>query len=390
MEIGVEYMAVDPERRDLEIVERKGIGHPDSLCDRAAEEFSKGLSRAYLKHAGRILHHNVDKALLSAGRTRVVYGGGEWLAPITFTLAGQATTSFGGRAIPVEEIAAVAVGEAVRPLRNLSAEGLSVRVVARPTAVDLQDLFERGERDAIPLANDTSIGVGFAPFTRIERLATTLESRLNDAATKRRHPAVGEDVKVMAVRRGSALQLTVAAAMVSRFVPDSPAYRDAVEAVRALSRDAARESGFPEAAVWVNAADELGRSEYLTLSGTSAEAGDDGQVGRGNRLSGLITPMRPMTLEAFAGKNARSHVGKLYSLCATRVAEACAMLQGVRAAECFLVSRIGSPITEPQCAGLRLDAEDGGRPGSDDEAVRAIVAREVGRLPDLWRELVAD
>jgi S-adenosylmethionine synthetase len=176
--------------------------------------------------------------------------------------------------------------------------------------------------------------------------------------------------------------------MVSRFVSDAAAYRDAVEAVRALSQEVARESGFSEVEVAVNAADLLGRSEYLTLSGTSAEASDDGQVGRGNRLSGLITPMRPMTLEAFAGKNARTHVGKLYSLCAMRAAEACAKLPGVRAAECFLVSRIGSPITEPQSVGLRLDAAEGVRRVPLDSAAREAVQLEVDRLPFLWRELI--
>ncbi|UCE84538.1 MAG: methionine adenosyltransferase [Deltaproteobacteria bacterium] len=386
MDIAMENLPLDPARRELEIVERKGVGHPDSLCDRAAEAFSRRLSREYLERAGRILHHNVDKALLCAGQTRVEYGGGEWLAPVVVTMAGRATTAWGETQIPVDRIARAAVDEAIRPVRNLPTGQVEVHVEVRPSASELLDLFDRGS-GASPRANDTSIGVGFAPLTSSEALALELESRLNAPETKSRVPAIGEDVKIMVVRRGSALRLTVAAAMVSRFVADSEAYRRAVGAVRDLCAGAVREAGFGEVQIDVNAADEIGRSEYLTLSGTSAEAGDDGQVGRGNRLSGLITPMRPMVLEAYAGKNPVTHVGKLYSVSAARVAAACAKLSGVRAAECFMVSEIGRPITEPQSVGIRLDA------GPDafaklDGPVRTIVERETAALPHLWRNLV--
>jgi S-adenosylmethionine synthetase len=386
VEIALENLPLDPARRELEIVERKGLGHPDSLCDRAAEAFSRNLARDYLARAGRILHHNVDKALLCAGQTRVEYGGGEWLAPIVFALAGRATTAWEGSRIPLDRIANAAVDEAIRPVRHLDREHVEVRVEANPSASELLDLFERGG-EVSPRANDTSIGVGFAPFTPSESLALSLERRLNAPETKSRFPAVGEDIKVMVVRRGTRLHLTVAAAMVSRFVVDSDAYRRAVAAVRDLCATVARDAGFDELQIDVNAADEIGRSEYLTLSGTSAEAGDDGQVGRGNRISGLITPMRPMVLEAYAGKNPVTHVGKLYSVSAARVAEACAKLPGVRAAECFLVSQIGRPITEPQSVGVRLDAERDvfaklGNP------VREIVTRESGNLPNLWRDLI--
>jgi len=141
------------------------------------------------------------------------------------------------------------------------------------------------------------------------------------------------------------------------------------------------------AEVAVNAADAPG-SLYLTLSGTSAECGDDGQVGRGNRANGLITPMRPMTLEAYAGKNPATHVGKLLSIGAQRAAEACARLDGVRGAECVWVSRIGAPVAEPQAAGVRLDASDERARALRGE-VEAIVAAQAAALPDLWREIVA-
>jgi hypothetical protein len=61
----------------FEIVERKGPGHPDSLCDGISDAISRGLSRYYLDHFGTILHHNVDKVLLIGGRSKPAFGGGE-------------------------------------------------------------------------------------------------------------------------------------------------------------------------------------------------------------------------------------------------------------------------------------------------------------------------
>src|SRR5690606_40191772 len=91
--------------------------------------------------------------------------------------------------------------------------------------------------------------------------------------------------------------------------------------VRDLAREAARTAGARDCAVEVNMADgETPESVYLTVTGTSAESGDYGQVGRGNRANGLITPHRPMSLEAVAGKNPVTHVGKLYNLLASRIA----------------------------------------------------------------------
>jgi S-adenosylmethionine synthetase len=74
--------------------------------------------------------------------------------------------------------------------------------------------------------------------------------------------------------------------------------------------------------VVVNAADDLqAGSVYLTVTGTSAEAGDDGEAGRGNRVNGLITPYRPMTMESAAGKNPVTHVGKISNVCASLITQ---------------------------------------------------------------------
>ena len=61
---------------EVEVVERKGIGHPDTICDALAETLSRNLCQEYQRRFGEILHHNVDKALLCGGRAAAAFGGG--------------------------------------------------------------------------------------------------------------------------------------------------------------------------------------------------------------------------------------------------------------------------------------------------------------------------
>ncbi len=94
-----------PGDRPVEIVERKGLGHPDTICDMLSEKFSVVLSKYYLERFGFVLHHNVDKALLSAGQSEPAFGGGRILKPIDLYLSGRATIAFKGERVPVREIA---------------------------------------------------------------------------------------------------------------------------------------------------------------------------------------------------------------------------------------------------------------------------------------------
>src|SRR5574337_724379 len=91
----------------------------------------------------------------------------------------------------------------------------------------------------------------------------------------------------------------------------------------------------------------------------SAEQGNDGLTGRGNRVGGLISPLREMSLEAAAGKNPVSHVGKLYNVAAREAARALAARPGVTDAVIVLVSRIGRLLHEPQTILVRVHTELG-------------------------------
>jgi S-adenosylmethionine synthetase len=377
-----------PASQPFEIVERKGLGHPDTICDALTENLSRALSRVYLERFGAILHHNVDKALLCGGAARPAFGGGEVTEPIDIYLAGRATARFEGVTIAVDEIA---VEESRRwlgaNLRHLDPERqVRIHPRIRPTSPDLAALFLRQREAGAPLANDTSLGVGFAPLDTLERTVLEVERKLNSPAVKAAQPEIGEDIKIMGVRSGGDLSLTVACALVGRHVAGLDDYR----AKKARIRELALAAAGGRAKVEVNTADgDTADSVYLTVTGLSAEAGDDGQVGRGNRVNGLITPYRPMSLEAAAGKNPVTHVGKLYNLLANRIARALvAEVAGVQEAYCYLVSRIGHPITEPQLMDLKLQLEDPAALAALRPRVEEVARGELAGVTDLWRELI--
>lgn len=385
MELILRPLGAPPDERPVEVVERKGRGHPDSVCDALAEALSLAYSRHCLARFGRIPHHNVDKVLLEAGRSAPRFGGGELLAPIQLTLAGRATAEVGGERIPLEELARASTREWLAAhLPALASEGaLRLHCHVSPGALELVDLFERAE--AVALANDTSCGCGHAPLSTLESIVYAVERELSGGLL----PGAGADVKVMGVRAGERIGLQVACAARSPLLPDREAYLALRRALGERALACARARTAQPVEVHVNSADDDARDVfYLTVTGTSAEMGDDGQAGRGNRANGLITPGRPMTLESVAGKNPVSHVGKLYNLAAGLLAEALVSeIPEVRHAECLLVSRIGHAVDDPPLVELRLgcDAERGARPWRDAEALARAHLRGV---PNLWRELV--
>jgi S-adenosylmethionine synthetase len=388
VEIAIEPIAETAEP-EAEIVERKGLGHPDSICDALAEEWSLALSRHYLERHGAILHHNVDKALLVGGAAEPRFGGGRVLEPIVIYLAGRAITDVGGVAVPVAELALGSARAWLRAnLRGLDVErNVQIHPVVRRGSVELVDLFGAGGPS---LANDTSLGVGFAPLSRLEALVLGVEQHLTSRALRSAFPALGEDVKVMGMRRSASFRLTVAAALVDRHLPDAEAYRAARSRVAEEVRAAARGLGHASLEVEVNGADDDARGRfYATVTGLSAEAGDDGQPGRGNRVNGLITPRRAMTLESVAGKNPVTHVGKLYNIAASLLAEELvAELPGVAEAECRLVSRIGRRVDDPPLLHLRVRSVDPGQPAPR-ARIEEIARQRVAEIPSLWRPLLA-
>ena len=378
------------EDQGVEIVERKGIGHPDSICDGIAEAVSQALSQLYLDRVGRVLHYNTDETQLVAGESAPRYGGGEIVEPIYVLIVGRATRNYDGRKLPVDATALAAARDYLNDHVPELDVGTDIVIDTRlgEGSGDLQDVF--GEASAeVPMANDTSYGVGHAPLTETEEIVFTVERELNGAYADD-NPELGPDVKIMGKREGDRIDITVAAAMIDARVPDLDAYDDAVERVRGFAEDVAAGLTDREIHVDVNTADDYDEgSIYLTVTGTSAEMGDDGSVGRGNRANGLITPNRPMSMEATSGKNPVNHIGKIYNLLSTDIAETVAAdVDGIRDLQVRLLSQIGRPIDRPHVA----DAEVVTEPGVDlrdiEPEIRARVDERLRNVTDVTRRVI--
>lgn len=353
------------EEREVEFVERKGLGHPDYIADSIAEAISRELSKLYMERYGRILHHNVDKVLVVGGQANPQFGGGEVLHPIYIIVAGRATTEVRTKSgniesIPIGSLILRTAKEWInRNFRYLDPEEhVVIDYKIGKGSVDLVSMYERGKN--IPLANDTSLGVSYAPLSTTEKLVLEVERYLNSKDLKEKLPQVGEDIKVMALRKGSTINLTIAAAIISKLVKDLDEYLNTKEQIKEeVEKLASKIAPDYEVNVHVNTADDpKSGSVYITVTGTSAEHGDDGMTGRGNRVNGLITPMRPMSMEATAGKNPVSHVGKIYNVLASIAAERIAGIEGVKEAYVKILSQIGKPINEPQIALISILPED--------------------------------
>lgn len=343
------------EEQKFEIVERKGIGHPDSICDCVMNDISIELSREYIKRVGVIMHHNADKSLLVAGETETRFGGGIVKKPMLMIFGDRATFKVDDVDIQVESIAIETAKRWLKENLRFMDPDKHVRfqVELKEGSQELTDIFKRG--DKILGSNDTSAAVGYAPLSETEKSVLSTEKFLNSKEFKRKVPECGEDIKVMGMRRDRTLNLIIASAFVDRYVKDEKDYftkKD--ELLSELQQFEDKNSYFDKINIEINSLDKRGRGVngvYLTVLGTSADGADSGQVGRGNRVNGVISLNRPVCSEAAAGKNPVSHVGKIYNILTHKIAQDIYdQVSGLSEVYIWLLSKIGQSIDQPAIA----------------------------------------
>lgn len=348
----------------VEIVERKGTGHPDYMCDSIMEAVSVALSQEYIREFGTVLHHNTDKGLLAAGKVEKNFGGGRVLKPMELIIGDRATLRVADRKISVADIAIDSAKKWIMSnMRFVDPDKhLTYRVVLSQGSEEITNIFSRPGK--VRAANDTSAAVGYYPLSPAEKAVLNLERQLNSRKFKKRHPETGEDIKVMGLRKKNILEFTVAMPLLASYIRSEDEYferkiviRKEMEEMLGIFRE------FKEIKIHFNTLDERGRGLggiYLSLLGTSAEDADSGQVGRGNRVNGLISVNRPLGTEAAAGKNPVSHVGKIYNFLAHRIArDIYETIEGIKEVYVLLLSRIGSPVDTPQMATAQVLLERG-------------------------------
>lgn len=378
-------------RRSMELVERKGVGHPDSICDALMESVAVALCQEYLDKVGRVLHYNLDKSLLVAGQSAPALGGGRIITPMRLILGDRASDEWTGGKIRVGEVVEASARKwfashlrFVDPARHVALQN-----EIRPGSPELVDIFSRETMTA----NDTSAAVGFAPLSETERFVLAAENYLNSPGYKRRFPETGEDVKVMASRRDRHLHLTVAMAFVDRQITSAAQYFERkAEIVDDLHRHLSSHlNDLDQLRVELNTLDDPDRGEggmYLTVLGTSAEGADGGEVGRGNRVNGLISLNRPMTMEAAAGKNPVSHVGKIYNILSHELArKVYAECPGIEEVYVWLCSQIGRPLDDPWAVSVELSLKPGAALADVKRPVQDLIGRELAGVEGFTRRL---
>lgn len=382
------------EERSLEITERKGLGHPDTMCDNIMNQVSIDLSVEYMKRFGNIYHHNLDKGLMAAGETHVAFGGGKVVKPILVVYGDRATFKVGDEEVPVNDIAVNSTKKWLRKnLRFIDPEKhVKYQSEIKTGSAALQDIFSRKKKGEFLGSNDTSAAVGFAPYTEQEKLIVNLEKYLNSVEFKKDHPESGEDIKLMALRKEKEVDLTVAMAIVDRYISSEDEYfKRRSEILDSINTFIDDKGGFKKVNVSLNALDVHGRGLnglYLTVLGSSVEAGDSGQVGRGNNVRGIIALLRPMSSEAAAGKNPVSHVGKIYNLLSYRIADRIIdEVSGCKEVYVWLLSQIGRPINDPSVVSAQVIPEKGVELRTLQPSIQEIIDHEFEHLSEFCDDL---
>ena len=364
------------EQQQIEIIERKGSGHPDTICDAICEAVSRELSKEYKKRFKIVLHHNVDKALLVGGSSKPKFNGGKITTPIKIIISGRATAKIGKKKINVKKIAEKAAHDYLQQFHALNKNQYKIVVDVNEGSGILKEVFA----EDMPISNDTSIGVGYAPFSKTEKIVLDVAKMLNSQEFIKKYPAIGEDIKVIALRQGKDIKLTICIAFVDKYIKNFNEYYDIKEKVK---EELIEKTGSKD--ITINALDkqkeEAKKIEdmYLHVTGLSAEMGDDGQVGRGNRVNGLITPYREMTLEAAAGKNPTRLTGKIYNVLANIMASEIVKKTRVKEVHIKILSRIGNPIDEPLIVNIQTPYEISNRE-----------KREMKKIANDWLDKIKD
>ena len=379
------------EKQRNELVERKCLGHPDSLADGIAESISRALCKTYIDEFGFVLHHNTDQGEVVAGESSPKFGGGRMIRPVFILIDGRATKQFNGITLPIDAVAVEATTSYIHKIIPDLRINRDLMVDCRlgTGSTDLRDVF-KPSNGRVPRSNDTSFGVGHAPFSEVETIIKNSADFI-DTRLRKKYPAIGQDIKIMGLRDHDTITLTIACAIVDRHCADIREYVEYMGILKEQITAVAEKSTKRKVVVQVNTADDIRKkSVFLTVTGTSAEMGDDGSVGRGNRCNGLITPNRPMSMEATSGKNPINHIGKMYNLLSTQIAlDSVRKVDGIEEMYVRLLSQIGKPIDQPLVASIQVLPCSGVKLKDINSEIHGIVDDQLANVTSITEKVIA-
>jgi S-adenosylmethionine synthetase len=359
--------APGPADAPVEVVERKGLGHPDTLADALAERLSVAYSRYCLERFGAVLHHNLDKLYLRGGQCRIGLGDFEMTEPVTLIIGGRVSNSFAGTPVRYRAMFEEAARDYLATVLPHFDHGRWLRVEHATTSRSrFPTWFQPASLDDLPelvnpTANDTAVVTAWWPDTPAERVALALERHLNQDGLGPRYADLGQDIKVMVIRQGRQIDITVNVAVHPLAAGDPAAYDAIINRVRVELDQVAGAilAGTAVHRLRLNTGDAnpfRGKRCYLLGTGSCLEFGEEGFVGRGNTPAGYIPLHRPKSAEAAFGKNPVYHGGKVYSIHATQIARRVFEVTGVPATV-TIASRHSDPLRQPSFAEVAVHGD---------------------------------
>jgi len=379
-------------KKKFEIVERKGIGHPDTICDLVMNQVSIELSKMYLKETGAIQHHNMDKSLLVAGQSENKFGGGKITKPMKLVIGDRATFEVKGRKLPVEDLAiSTAKKWFDNNLRFVKEEHVEYQLEVGTSSHELRSIFENPKSF---VANDTSALVGYAPFTKTESSVLETEEYINSQNFKKEFPESGEDVKVMGFRKNNTLDLTIAMAFVDSHVDSENRYfKRKQDMLQSISEFHKKRGDFDKVKITMNNLDSKNKGIeglYLTVLGTSADNADSGEVGRGNMANRVISLTRPAGSEATAGKNPVSHIGKIYNALSFKMADEIQKdIPDLEEVLVWMYNVIGKPVNEPKAIIIQPISDKELDASKFESAIKEIVEQNLNKMDEFCMQLAS-
>lgn len=392
---------IKPELNSTEVVERKGKGHPDTLADGLGEELSRVYSKYTLKKFGYILHHDFDKVGILGGKSQVQFGEGLVVKPITLLINSRASYSFGNEEIPLKELLENAAREFIfKRYPTLKNEDITIDYNINPSSSpgNINNSKKEGTRkywfnprgpEDLPetsalKSNDSVVVCGYAPLNVTERICLEVEQYLNSDSYKRKNKWCGTDIKLQVIREKNKIGVTICVPQLADDVKNINEYVNNITKTKDDIIDYVNKniSSEIDLEVNLNTRDNFNVPElYLTTIGSSIESGDIGMVGRGNRINGLITPNKPMSLEAPYGKNPVYHVGKLYSVASNIIARKISETIGGYC-EVFMLSQSGRLVKDPWKIVVKTDIK------RKDSVIKKLVEEEIENISDLTLQII--
>lgn len=366
------------DEQPFEIVERKGLGHPDTICDSIAEAISVEYSLYCIENFGYVLRHMIDKISVTGGLTKVSFGGGKIITPAKVHLKGRFTDSVDNISIPYKEISERVIYEHFKDIYfDFKKEYIVIENNTHfspgPGIIFNKEGESRNERGGFFIdqtkesiqyhnngfrSNDTSTGVCYFPLSNLETIVLEIEKYLNSKETKKEYPYIGTDIKVMGKRVKNDIEITICVPLISSFIFSIQEYEDKIKIIKKTLSNFLSTQGYSDnITLYINTRDRENFDDlYLTILGSALESGDEGAVGRGNRIHGVIPFTRNFTTEAACGKNPIYHVGKVYSALAYVISEY--IYTAYKIENCvYVTSQIGRSLNDPWLIAVDIKEE---------------------------------